>query len=343
MNKPAISICIITKNEEKHIENCLKALEPYGQEVVVADTGSTDNTVSLAKKYTDKVFHFDWCDDFSKAKNFVAEKATCNYIVSLDADEYIDKLDVLQIVSFLDEHPNAVGNIKLTNLLNSENGVVKNFIEVSRIYDRRHVHFEDRIHEQLRRLDKKKSEMATLNVEATHVGYLISEEETKEKNKRNITLLKKELDSEPDNPYILFQLGQSYLAIGEDEKAFESYSKALDQNPPLDAPYVEPLIIGYGDASLAAEKFKEALRLEEYYDSMNHIGDYMYTLGKAYLINERGEDAIMAFKIATTATKVYMEGMDNYYPLNALSVVYTNIGDEKTGKMYEREANKYVK
>ncbi len=343
MNTPKISICIITKNEEKHIENCLKALEPLNQEVVVLDTGSDDKTVEIAKKYTDKVFHFDWCDDFSKAKNFAAEKATSDYIVSIDADEYIDKLDVDQIVWFLSEHPNAVGNIKLTNLLNSDNGVVKNFIEVSRIYDRRHVHFEERIHEQLKRLDKKKSEMATLNVEATHVGYLLSNEELKEKNKRNITLLEKELKDTPDNPYILFQLGQSYMAIGEAKKAYKAYKKALDQNPPLDAPYVEPLVLGYGDASLEAEKFNEALRLEDYYDSMNHIGDYMYTLGKAYLINERGEEAIMAFKIATTAKKVYMEGMDNYYPLNALSVVYTNIGDEKTGKMYEKEASKYVK
>ena len=336
-----ISICIIVKNEEKHIENCLEALKKYGQEIVVVDTGSTDKTVEISKKYTDKVLYFKWCDDFSKAKNFAAENASNDYILSLDADEYMDELDVNQIETFLKEHPNAVGNIRLTNLLNSNGGVVKNFIEVSRIYDRRHVHFEERIHEQLKRLDKKKSEMVTLNVTATHVGYLLSEEETKEKNKRNISLLEKELKEDPDNPYILFQLGQSYAAIGESLKAFKSYSKALDQNPPLDAPYVEPLIIGYGDAALDAEKFKEALRLENYYDEMNHIGDYMYTLGMAYLSNERGEDAIMAFKIATTAKKVYMEGMNNYYPLNALSVVYTNIGDEKTGMAYENEAKKY--
>ena len=92
MNKPQISICIITKNEEKHIDECLKALKKFDVEVVVADTGSTDKTVEIAKKYTDKVFYFEWCDDFSKAKNFVAEKASNDYIVSIDADEYIEKL-----------------------------------------------------------------------------------------------------------------------------------------------------------------------------------------------------------------------------------------------------------
>jgi glycosyltransferase involved in cell wall biosynthesis len=310
-------------------------------EIVVVDTGSTDKTVEIAKEYTDKVFFFEWCDDFSKAKNFAADKASCDYIVSIDADEYIEKIDLNQIVDFLTKHPNATGSIRLANLMNTDEGVSKYFIEVTRIYDRRHVHFEDRIHEQLKRLDKKKSEVALLDVEATHVGYLISGEELLLKNKRNIKLLEKELTDNPNDPYLLFQLGQSLLSIGEAEKAFNAYSKALDQNPPLDAPYVEPLILGFGDASLAAEKFKEALRLEEYYDEMSHIGDYMYTLGRAYLINERGEDALMAFKLATTAKKVYLQGMNDYYPLYALSVVYENFGETELSKQYEQEALKY--
>lgn len=345
MNKPSVSICIITKNEEKHIGECLKAIMKAASdvEIVVVDTGSTDKTVEIAKEYTDKVFFFDWCDDFSKAKNFAADKASCDYIVSIDADEYIEKIDLKEIAEFLSKHPNATGNIKLANLMNTDEGVLKYFIEVTRVYDRRHVHFEDRIHEQLKRLDKKKTEVALLNIEATHVGYLISGEELLLKNKRNIKLLEKELADNQDDPYLLFQLGQSLLSIGEAEKAFNAYSKALDLNPPLDAPYVEPLILGFGDASLSAEKFKEALRLEEYYDEMNHIGDYMYTLGKAYLINERGEDALMAFKLATMAKKVYLEGMNNYYPLNALSVVYENIGEEKLSKQYEQEALKHKK
>ncbi len=77
-----LSVCIIAKNEEAHIEECLKRLVPYGFEIVLTDTGSTDQTLAAAAKYTDRIFHFDWCDDFSAARNFCMEKASHNWILS---------------------------------------------------------------------------------------------------------------------------------------------------------------------------------------------------------------------------------------------------------------------
>ena len=67
MAKLPVSVCIITKNEEKHIEQCLRNIVKYGMEIVVVDTGSTDNTKQKVGKYTDKIYDFDWIDDFSAA------------------------------------------------------------------------------------------------------------------------------------------------------------------------------------------------------------------------------------------------------------------------------------
>ena len=78
MSKIPVSVCIIAKNEEKYIDECLKRLEPYGFEIVVTDTGSTDQTVEIAKKYTDKVFAFEWINDFSAARNFCVSHASNN-------------------------------------------------------------------------------------------------------------------------------------------------------------------------------------------------------------------------------------------------------------------------
>ena len=64
-----LSVCIITKNQEENLERCLSALSGYGFELVVVDTGSTDRTVEVAKRYTDRLFSFDWQDDFAAAKN----------------------------------------------------------------------------------------------------------------------------------------------------------------------------------------------------------------------------------------------------------------------------------
>ena len=65
-----ISVCIITKNESEKLKKCLKHLTGYGFEIVVVDTGSTDDTVAMAKKYADKVCYFSWCNDFSAARNY---------------------------------------------------------------------------------------------------------------------------------------------------------------------------------------------------------------------------------------------------------------------------------
>jgi len=83
-----VSIALIVKNEESCLEKCLESVKD-ADEIVVVDTGSTDKTVEIAKKYTDKIFHFKWVDDFSKARNFAKSKCLGDWILSVDADHQI--------------------------------------------------------------------------------------------------------------------------------------------------------------------------------------------------------------------------------------------------------------
>lgn len=85
-----ISLCMIVKNEEKNLKRCLDSVSKLMDEIIIVDTGSTDNTKTIAAMYTDKIYDFEWCDDFSKARNFAFSKATKDYIYAPDADEYID-------------------------------------------------------------------------------------------------------------------------------------------------------------------------------------------------------------------------------------------------------------
>ena len=85
-----ISLCMIVKNEEKNLERCLKSYAPLMDEIIVVDTGSTDRTKEIAARFTDKIYDFEWINDFSAARNFSFEKATCDYIFSADADEVLD-------------------------------------------------------------------------------------------------------------------------------------------------------------------------------------------------------------------------------------------------------------
>ncbi len=104
MENITLSICMIVKNEQRCLERCLKSLTPLREqiscEVIVTDTGSTDNTVEIAEKYADKILHFKWCDDFSAARNVGLEEAKGEWILSLDADEELVE-DVSHLVKFL--------------------------------------------------------------------------------------------------------------------------------------------------------------------------------------------------------------------------------------------------
>ncbi len=85
------SLCMIVKNEEAILARCLDSVADIMDEIIIVDTGSTDATKEIAKRYTAKVYDFPWVDDFSLARNFAFEKATCDYIYSADADEVLDE------------------------------------------------------------------------------------------------------------------------------------------------------------------------------------------------------------------------------------------------------------
>ena len=81
-----ISLCMIVKNEEKVLARCLDSIYDLMDEIIIVDTGSTDQTREIAKKYTDKIYDFTWTGSFADARNFSFSKAECEYIYTADAD-----------------------------------------------------------------------------------------------------------------------------------------------------------------------------------------------------------------------------------------------------------------
>lgn len=89
-----ISACVIVKNEEKNIGQWLNNMRQIADEIVVVDTGSTDNTINILENANITPYHFTWCNDFAAAKNYAIQQATGDWIVFLDADEYFDASSV---------------------------------------------------------------------------------------------------------------------------------------------------------------------------------------------------------------------------------------------------------
>lgn len=90
---PAISLCMIVKNEEMHIGRCLDSVAELVEEIIIVDTGSTDRTVEIVSKYTEKVYSYPWKDDFSDARNYSFSKASMDYCMWMDADDILEEAE----------------------------------------------------------------------------------------------------------------------------------------------------------------------------------------------------------------------------------------------------------
>jgi glycosyltransferase involved in cell wall biosynthesis len=188
-----LSVCIIAKNEEKNIRRCLESLKSYNFEIVVIDTGSTDDTEKIAQQYTDRVFHFQWKNDFSSARNFAISKSTKTYVMSMDCDECIDYIDVKKLQNLLVERKKQVGRIKIRNHLTKNGTGQENTEWINRIFSKELFHYEGCIHEQVTAMNGEEYETYQAPVVILHTGYDLPENERKQKAERNIKLLQQEL------------------------------------------------------------------------------------------------------------------------------------------------------
>lgn len=263
-----ISVCMIAKNEEKYIEQCLKSIAQYGLEIVVADTGSTDRTKEIAKKYTDKVYDFEWCNDFSKARNFCADKASNNRILAIDCDEKIQDLDTKLLAELIKQFPYHVGKITIKNLLRQDDNDYTTD-EIMRLYNKKEYKFVSPVHEQLRRIgaadDGVPSACFDVPIQLIHYGYALSEEEMEAKQQRNLDLLYRMAKEEPKNAYVYFQIGQSQAIIGNHEDAIQAYEKALLLDSDISKPYVQLLLVSLAKTYKNAGNPEKALSFMEQY------------------------------------------------------------------------------
>lgn len=323
-----VSVCLIAKNEENHIEECLKRLQPYGFEIVLADTGSTDRTAALAQKYTDRIFHFDWCDDFSAAKNFAMQKASHDWILSLDCDEYLEVLDIDALQTYMQKQPRAAGRILIRNRFTENGQTSYDRVRVSRFVNRRYYHFEGAVHEQLVPIDDRPVKYVyPAPITILHVGYDGSEEEMRQKSERNVALLQKELEAQGPDPYLYYQLGQSYRKLHDYEHALCCYDLglAMDVDPALD--YVQTMVESYGYTLLDLKRPQDALNLLSVYDEFSGHADFVFLMGLVYMNNGLLSEAVDEFQKATTIEEFSVDGVNSYKANYNIGVIYECTGN----------------
>lgn len=106
-----ISLCMIVKDEESVLERCLNSVCKCVDEIIIADTGSKDKTKSIAEKFTRNVYDFEWINDFSAARNYAFSKATCEYIMWLDADDVISEENQQKLLKLKETLNENIGQV----------------------------------------------------------------------------------------------------------------------------------------------------------------------------------------------------------------------------------------
>lgn len=336
-----VSICIIVKNEEKNLKECLKRLCKFGYEIVVVDTGSTDDTKKIAGEYTDKVFDFEWCDDFGAARNYAISKASNEFVFMVDSDEFLTKLDKQKFEKLLLQHPKEVGRIHRNNVFVRDEIGFNSSELVNRVFSKIYYHYTGRIHEQVEALAGVDYVTYPVPAYFDHSGYDGDIEDRKKKADRNISLLEQVLKEDGDDPYILYQLGKGYYMRQDYAVAAEYLGKALefDLNPELE--YVIDLVETYGYALINSNQNHKALLMENIYDAFSGSADFVFLMGYIYMQNAMFERAVEEFLKATEYKASKMEGVNSYIAFYNTGVIYECLGDKKKALYYYRKCGGY--
>jgi glycosyltransferase involved in cell wall biosynthesis len=194
-----LSIVLIVKNEEDCLERCLESVKGV-DEIVVCDTGSTDKTIEIAKKFTDKICHFKWCDDFSKARNYALSKCTGDWVLFMDADWVLNNT--------IKEVKDAIAGDAVSVKLKASQG---GFHYLPVLF-KRGLTYSGKVHECISPNDKRSS-----NLEITYYPN---------KNKKPDRNLKILLTMEK-TPRTLFYLSKEYMDLGRLEEAVKSFDEYL--------------------------------------------------------------------------------------------------------------------
>lgn len=233
-----ITVCaaLIVKNEEAHIKNCISHLINGVDEIVIVDTGSTDKTIEISQSFEKvKVVEFEWCDDFSAARNAAFPHIESDWVFWVDADEYLLEEDIqcVREAAALFDSFNIPVLLRVGIINEYENAYSMSSYDAIRLFSTKYgLRFTSKIHEQIVITDEKmliNGVMASnaVKIRLRHFGYRKSEVMQKDKVNRNIKLLKKMVDEDNKNPLWYFFLGRELFATGSFDEALKYFNDCI--------------------------------------------------------------------------------------------------------------------
>ena len=213
-----IALVLIARNEAALIRRCLDSVRPWVDQMLVLDTGSSDDTVQLAQDAGAQVAHFTWIDDFAAARNHALSLVNADWNVVLDADEWVSEGGPA-LASLRHVLPDFVGAIRVDSDFSATGSDACASSWISRVLPRG-VRYAGRIHEQ----PVHGLEVRRLSVQIGHCGY--RPQALAAKQGRNAALLEQALRELPGDGYLLYQLGKDHAVYKRFEAAADCFAQA---------------------------------------------------------------------------------------------------------------------
>jgi glycosyltransferase involved in cell wall biosynthesis/FMN phosphatase YigB (HAD superfamily)/tetratricopeptide (TPR) repeat protein len=240
--KPRLTVCLIARNEERFIGQCLESVRGVADQIVVVDTGSTDWTKQIAERFGAEVYDFAWCDDFSAARNAALERATGDWVLMLDADEQVRTDDWPTLKQELAEPSVIAYRLPILDVGHETEGcsyVPRLFRNAPGLF------YVGRVHEQVfSSIEVRRAEWGLENrlgrTTLIHHGYTSELTRQRQKVQRNLALLERALQEMPDEPHLLMNYGLELIRSGQKLSGLRQYEAAFQRLSALPPAQVVP-------------------------------------------------------------------------------------------------------
>lgn len=330
-----LSLCMIVKNEEKVIGRCLDSISDIVDEIIIVDTGSTDKTKSIVSQYTDKIYDFEWVNDFAKARNYSFSKATKEYVFWLDADDVVLEEDRKKLIKLKEGMDGTVDVYTMIyNYSQDENGMPLIIQRRERIVKRENNYqWLSPIHEVI---------VPSGNIVDTDIVITHEKHEIKDVN-RNLKIFEEmiknhvKFDDRQEYCYAkeLYFLQHIPEAIEQYNKFISKYIKEYDKRKDLLYSALIELSDCYkrtGDEEKEWETLLLILKNQiPQKDCLNRIADIFFR-------KKKWEEAIFWYKKALEIEDTADSSYSNYYSNICIGVCYYWIGHIKKAYEYNEKA-----
>ncbi len=264
---PRLSIVMIVKDESKFLRGCLESVKAVADEIVIVDTGSTDDTIEIAREFGAKVITHKWNDDFAAARNISLENATGDWALWLDADERLAEGDADLLKYLMVEAQTNVGGymVNIRNVMTTGENPEICWHRACRLF-RLHpkVRFTGRIHEQnMRSLQDAGYVCALSQLKIDHFGYAAEVMDERNKHERFIRMLTREVEENRDDSFKTFHqfnLGNAYFTRGDMQSAAHWFAQAGPNADPGEE-YSAIMFVEWATALYATDRSLEAMQV----------------------------------------------------------------------------------